>query len=333
MEALAAVPPKAEKTSHTILVVDDTDLNRRILTRLLEAEGFEVVSASCGDEALSILETTPIHLALLDMLMPGMSGLDLCKRMKTRPCWEDIPVIFITAVQGAEHVAEAMEAGAVDYIAKPFNKIEILARVRTHLRLYDALLELERLNRLALDANPLSGLPGNNSIQAALDGCLARRASVTVVYADLDNFKAYNDVYGYLKGDEALLMLAGLLNEKVNVCRENPDHFLGHVGGDDFVLVLPDPVVEKTAYAIATGFDAQVSALYSPEDLARGGIRTKDRKGTEEFFPLMTLSMGGVPLRLRSFTHVQELASACAEVKRRSKQIEGSSLYMDNRHD
>lgn len=333
MEALAERVPQAEEASHTVLVVDDTDLNRRVLMRLLQAEGFHVVAAASGREALSVLETTPVHLALLDMMMPGMTGLELCKRMKERPCWEDIPVIFITAVQGAEHVAEAMEAGAVDYIAKPFNKIEILARVRTHLRLYDALLELERLNRLALDANPLTGLPGNNSIQVAMEGFLARCADVTVFYADLDNFKAYNDVYGYFKGDEALRDLADLLQGKVAVCRENPDRFLGHIGGDDFMFVVPDDEAEATALAIADAFDKRVPALYSPDDVARGGIRTENRKGEEDFFPLMTLSMGGVPLKRRAFTHVQELASACAEVKYRSKMMQGSSLYMDHRHD
>jgi len=299
----------------TILVVDDNPTNLAMLLRLLGKEGFEVLIAENGAEALNIARETIPELFLLDVMMPGMDGYTLCRRLKKDVRLADIPVIFVTAKNETDEIVRGFDAGAVDYITKPIRRAEVLARVRTHIRLHEALVEVERLRELALDANPLTKLPGNNTIAQTIQDAIDRAKPVTVIYADLDNFKAYNDKYSFSEGDRILKAAAQLFQAAIrSVCGK--DEFVGHIGGDDFVIMVPSEHTRKVGEEIIGRFDQSIVAFYNAEDRERGYISTSDRQGNPRRFPIMSVSLAGVHLTECKCSHFLEVAAICAEVKK-----------------
>jgi diguanylate cyclase (GGDEF)-like protein len=318
-----------------VLVVDDTPANLAVLLGMLGDEGYEVIAAENAEEALEILEEELPDIILLDVMMPGMDGYTLCRHLKQQQRLAEIPVIFITAKSGTQDVVEGFAAGAVDYVAKPFQRPEVLARVRNHIRLHEALVELERLNKLALDASPLTGLPGNNTIAKAVEDAISSKADVAVIYCDLDNFKAFNDRYGFCAGDDVIQFSARILKESLERQREaadgGSDGFLGHIGGDDFVLILPSSWAEPFGAEVVRRYDTEVVSFYNDEDRARGHIVAKDRQGVLREFPFVGVTMAGVYLRQRSLEHFLQVASVCAEVKKLGKSVQGSVLVFDRR--
>jgi diguanylate cyclase (GGDEF)-like protein len=203
----------------------------------------------------------------------------------------------------------------LETLARRFNRM--LGRVR-------------QMREMALDSSPLTGLPGNNSIQQRIEAALADGKNAVIVYADIDSFKAYNDVYGFEAGDRAIRMTAEMLQDAL-AGLGNVDGFLGHIGGDDFVAVVPDGEAEGFAVTVCAEFDLRVKRLYREKDVKRGGIRAVDREGKERRFPFMSISLGAVCLARGRFRHFSEVASVAAEVKKAAKGKRGSSYVMDRR--
>ena len=191
-------------------------------------------------------------------------------------------------------------------------------------------LELEKLYSMALDANPMTGLPGNNSVAAAITRAMQDGRSACVVYTDLDNFKAFNDKYGFALGDEVIRFTADLLKRSV-VATESEDAFIGHIGGDDFVLLVPSEKYREIVNFIIQEFDARIGAFYEARDLAQGFISSINRKGGTETFPIMSISMAGVDLSISRYCEYMEVNDACAELKKKSKSIPGSAFSLDLR--
>jgi diguanylate cyclase (GGDEF)-like protein len=263
--------------------------------------------------------------------MKGMDGYVLCERLKEDNRLLNVPVIFVTERPDADDIDRAYAAGGVDYIVKPCHLSEFLARVRTHIHLYRLYLENERLRQIAIDSSPLTHLPGNNTVVATIQDAIDRDQDVCVIHADLDNFKAYNDRYGFAEGDELLLFTAETLQTAVRkVCGENQG-FLGHIGGDDFVLLLPAEHAMAVGEEIIRRFDDGASNFYSDPEAEQGFIVSEDRQGVRSVFPLVTISLGGVQLRQRRFKKYIEVADVCAEVKQRAKRLPGSNLFIDRR--
>ena len=313
-----------------IFIVDDAEQDLRIHAATLRAHGWDVVTASNGEEALLLVEADVPDLFLIAAKMEAMDGFALCEHLKQDARLINVPVIFVTAKPDSEDIDRGYAAGGVDYISKPCHLSEFLARVRTHIRLYHLLQEVARLEDVAIDANPLTHLPGNNSIVAKIQEAVDQGLDKTVLYADLDNFKAYNDKYGFSDGDDLLLFTAETLQTAIRtVC--HGDTFLGHVGGDDFVIMTDASEAEALAEQVLKQFDLGAPAFYSDEDAERGSIDTTDRQGNPVQYPLASLSMGGVRLRHYRFTLYLEVASVCAEVKHMAKQVAGSNLFMDRR--
>ncbi|MBI4227337.1 MAG: diguanylate cyclase [Candidatus Omnitrophica bacterium] len=192
---------------------------------------------------------------------------------------------------------------------------------------------LVRLRAKAEDANPLTKLPGNRAIQEAIERRIAGKQLFVAVYADLDHFKAFNDHYGIGAGDEAIKLTAKVLQDALK--RGNPSDFLGHEGGDDFVLLTTPDKVEAVTRVICAEFDQRIRALYTPEDAARGKILATDREGKPREFPLMTLSLAGVTNAHRPITAYAEVTGIFSEVKLRAKRMSqesaASSFALDRR--
>ncbi len=319
-----------EPNGHTILIVDDNIQERNILGVTLQAQGYRVLTAPGGDGVGSVMREHDPGLVLIAANMATTNGFQLCRQLKSNPATKSVPVIFITTGRDPTVIDQTFASGAVDTIIRPCHLNEFLSRVRTHLELRQLLIEIQKLRELDIDANPLTHLPGNNSITTAIQKALDEARDEVVIYTDLDNFKAYNDAYGFGAGDDVLLFNAETLYTALRtVCPGQG--FLGHVGGDDFVILVPAGAAEELGQRIIEVFDAGVPNLYNSEDQQRGSILATDRRGSQQRFPLLSISMGGVALRSYGFKRFVEVATICAEVKHAAKQIPGSNLFMDRR--
>jgi diguanylate cyclase (GGDEF)-like protein len=192
--------------------------------------------------------------------------------------------------------------------------------------------ELIKMKERAENANPLTKLPGNIVIHEQIDNRIKENKQFVVIYCDLDNFKAFNDKYGIAKGDEAIKLTAEVFKAAAKASG-NPDDFVGHEGGDDFILVTTPEKAQAIADYIIREFDKQARSLYSQEDLQAGFIIAHARDGTVKQFPIMSISLAGVTNVHREIASYGEVTNIAAEVKKKAKAIEGSVFVMDKRHD
>lgn len=190
--------------------------------------------------------------------------------------------------------------------------------------------KLEQLYSLALDANPMTGLPGNNSVREAITKAIDSGEPCCVIYADLDNFKGFNDKYGFARGDKAILFTATTLKNSISASRFQ-DAFIGHIGGDDFVLIVPSDLSQKIVHTIIQEFDHKVIQFYDEHDAANGFISSVNRKGSPENFPIMSISMAGVDLAQGKYSGYFKVNDACAELKKKAKSEPGSCFHIDKR--
>jgi diguanylate cyclase (GGDEF)-like protein len=210
-----------------------------------------------------------------------------------------------------------LTAGADDYVLKPFDPMELVARVRSTLR----------RSREMRAISPLTGLPGNVQIEDEIRHRHAAGEPIAVCYADLDNFKGYNDRYGFLQGDRAIVYTADMLRE---VAGSFPGSFLGHIGGDDFILVVQAEEAESACQKAIELFDSGVTALYEPEDAERGYVMVEDRRGRLMRYPILTLSVG-VGLNEEGIRDYREIVDAATEMKSFAKRQAGSVYAIDRR--
>lgn len=192
----------------------------------------------------------------------------------------------------------------------------------------DLLIHATQVNlQTAMAANPLTGLPGNNVIEREIENCIQENKTYTIFYLDLDNFKAYNDVYGFEKGDQVIKTMADVLQEY----REK-DSFVGHIGGDDFVLIVKRNVNEKYAHSIEAEFKKRAILLYNSEDRERGYIVSTNRAGEVEQFPLVTVTIVGITEKDERFHSQYELSQELAKRKKQKKKINKEKALFHNKH-
>ncbi len=303
-----------------VLVVDDDADIARFVALNLELEGFEVRIAHDGVEALAAVEVWLPELVLLDVMMPRLDGVDTCRRLRSDPLTANLPVIMLTAKSLSADKVLGLTAGADDYIVKPFDTLELVARVRSTMR----------RNAEMRAVSPLTGLPGNHRINEEIAARMATGQNFAVCHADLDNFKAFNDRYGWLRGDDVISLLATAL-KTASTQVGDPPTFLGHVGGDDFVLVCHPEQVEPVCTRAIDLFDAQVPRLYDPVDAERGYIAVHDRQGTERHHPLVSVSVGVAVTGRRVFRDHREIVAVATEMKSVAKRRLGSAVAIDRR--
>ena len=303
-----------------VLVVDDDPDIAKFIEINLQLEGFDVRLAHDGQQALDEIAVSMPDLVLLDVMMPRIDGVEVCRRLRADPATAHLPVIMLTAKSLSADKVVGLTAGADDYIIKPFDTLELVARVRSTLR----------RNAEMRAASPLTNLPGNARIDQEIAARLASGEPFAVCYLDLDNFKAFNDRYGFLRGDDAILALGRALRTAVS--EEGPPRpFLGHIGGDDFVIVcLPDHADALCRRSLEI-FDAMVPSLHDPEDVQRGTIELTDRKGEQRRFPLLSVSAGIATNERREFGDHRSVVAVATEMKNVAKAATGSAVAIDRR--
>ncbi|MDI6605654.1 MAG: response regulator [Candidatus Omnitrophota bacterium] len=305
-----------------ILIVDDDPDIRDVLRLTLSEENYELSEADDGEEALKAINTRPLDLVLLDYKIPKIDGRQVCRLVKKDLLLRHLPIIMITGKGDITDKVGGIDAGADDYIVKPFEPQELLARIRMVLRRSAA----------DLEANPLTRLPGNVSILNELSKRLQSKAQFCVCYIDLDKFKAYNDTYGFEHGDEVIRETARILI-RTSQSAGNPEDFIGHIGGDDFVIITTPDAMDKLCKAIIADFEKISPSFYNERDRQAGFIVARDRKGKEEKIPLLSISIGVVSNQTRKIDHVGQIGEIGAELKAIAKSMERSNYVKDQRKD
>lgn len=228
------------------------------------------------------------------------------------------PIVVISSRKDQEHIIEILKNDVEVYLNAPINN-EILY--------YTIMNIMKLLNRNRM-VSPLTGLPGNVQIQAEMKKRLTNKEKYAMMYIDLDNFKAYNDTYGFSNGDEIIKFTARLISKYV---MKNDENFVGHIGGDDFVAIVEDEDYEKICQNIIAEFDKCIEKFFTKEDVERGYIEVENRKGIMEQFPLTTISVGVVEVTSERFKNTLEIGEAGAAVKHLAKTIFGSTYVIDRR--
>jgi diguanylate cyclase (GGDEF)-like protein len=305
-----------------ILLVDDDPDILDVLEIALHDENYEILKAMDGEEALKIAKSKPLDLVLLDYAMPKMNGRQVCQELKKDLLLRHVPIIMLTGKGELDDKVSGINAGADDYIVKPFEPKELLARIRMALR----------RTEIDLEANPLTRLPGNVSILNELSQLIKSKLLFAVCYIDLDKFKAYNDKYGFEHGDEVIRETARIL---IRAAKEfgNPNDFIGHIGGDDFVIVTTPDAADNLSRKIIADFEKAVPSFYNETDRKNGYIIACDRQGKEQKIPLLSISIGVVTNETREIKHVAQIGEIGAELKEAAKRLERSNYIRDKRKD
>ncbi len=305
-----------------ILVVDSNLSNGEEIKRLLEDIKHNIIVYEVGSSihAIDSIYGDPPNLIIINSSLEGEGGMELCGRIKSDIVFGHLPIILLVdTVEQCNNIDWEM-APADEYIVKPFNPTEVINRV------YLTFARTERV----WDANPLTRLPGNHSIMKEMQRRLDNNLYFVVAYVDLDFFKAYNDKYGFLRGDEIIKMTARILTNKIREI-DSPETFAGHIGGDDFVLIVPSDKADVMCESIIKNFDLIIGNFYDEEDRIRGHIDSTNRKGEKERFPIMSISIGAVTNEHRDIKHIGEISALAAEMKKYSKTIKGSNYSKDVR--
>jgi diguanylate cyclase (GGDEF)-like protein len=307
-------------TNDNILVVDDDLDIARYVELNLSLEGFTVHVAHDGTEAVQKALALRPDAVLLDVMMPGLDGYEVCRRLRSNARTSHSAIIMLTAKALSADTVVGLTSGADDYISKPFDPPELVARVRAALR---------RAKQLR-DLSPLTGLPGNSEIVRQVDQLLADHTPFALAYADLDEFKGYNDRYGFVRGDDAIRATADVLMDVItrfpgDVC------FLGHIGGDDFALLVCPDDAEELSKSIITDFDAMAPTLYEAEDAARGYIEIEDRRSHRRRVGVMTISVGVSTTAHRDLESSSQASAIATEMKMAAKQERQSAYRIDQR--
>ncbi|MCX7641168.1 MAG: response regulator [Elusimicrobiales bacterium] len=303
-----------------VLFADDQIELLVLIKETIEKAGFLVLTAVDGNEAIEKTYQFNPDVLILDYDMPVKNGLEVASVIKSNPLYSNMPVIIVTAKTDKQTKIKGLLMGIDDYITKPVDTDELIARLKM----------IVKRNKQVLDSNPLSKLPGNPSIQARVEKAIEKGEKFAVLYIDLNNFKAYNDVYGFEAGDNVIKTVANIL---VNIIMPTPNStdFIGHIGGDDFIVITSIEKAEDIAKKIINNFNQIVPSFYNETDRKNGFIVTRDRQGNITQFPLMGIAIGIVHnlyKPLKSYAQVSHIGS---ELKKAAKSASISTYVIDRR--
>ena len=297
-----------------ILLADDSHAIRFLVSEILTNAGFTVIEAEDGQEALEKTYKENPDLLILDYEMPKKTGFEVVREVRSRTA----PIIIFTAVSDKSTKLEGLGLDIDDYLTKPADEDEIVARVKL----------LLKRNKQKMDCNPLTRLPGNPSIQARVEAEIANGRPFAVLYCDLNNFKSFNDKYGFEAGDRVLKTEADLI---VRAAEQDPTSFVGHIGGDDFIVVCSFDKAEAIAQQIAAKTDELAPTFYNDEDRANGYMISTNRKGETEKFKFLSIGIGIVHNTKRPLTSFAMVSNIGSELKCLAKKHEEGSFYVMDR--
>lgn len=286
-----------------------------LLQLRLQSRDYQVTSLCRGCDALSSIFSDPPDLVIVDLSTDSDDRTAMILALRGDSYFSTIPVIGLVTPAAAEQL-QWENCPLDDFLYLPIGYGELFNRIS---------LALFRIKRI-FDSNPLTHLPGNTSIQRAIDEALGK--PLAVCYVDINHFKPYNDAFGFAHGDEVLRMLARIM---FNAVRESGGGFCGHIGGDDFVHIVPMERATAVSQTIIDHFDQIVLDLYDEETRGRGFYNGVNRKGEEEQFPLLSISIGVVPTDAPHIQHYVRITEVAAELKMKAKESRKSCCVVAGR--
>ena len=302
-----------------IYIIDDDDSSIVIFRELFRNDPeYKFISVKTQQIDLALKNIPSLIVINEDAI--DRDVIDLCRKIRKDEDNTITPVIVVSSKRSREHRVRILRESVEYFIKKPVDEQYLYYTVKN----------LNRLLSSNRRVSPLTGLPGNVQIHAELKKRIGRGESFSVLYVDLDNFKAYNDVYGFLKGDQIIEFTADTIVNSVN-SNELENTFVGHIGGDDFVAIVPGTNCEKLCQNIISHFDSNVLRYFTEEDVEKGYIEVANRKGIIEQFPLTSVSIGVVVADKGRFHNILEIGEVGAQVKHAAKSVMGSSYAIDKR--
>jgi len=310
----------ADKQRALIFSLNDQPLPGYVEEWLLGL-GLPVLPVNTSDDLLSVALRGRPRVVVFDARVGTETVFAASKRLKADSYTAVLPCVMVSASDDTAFAA-AFAAGADEVIRESLGMDEARIRLESMLRRSDR----------DLTVHPSTRLPGAVEIEADITRRLAGDALFAMCYADLDHFKEYNDRYSYYDGDRCIRILAKVLHDVVKgLCRD--DGFVGHIGGDDFIFVIPMAAVPEVCAEIVSVFDTLIPYQYSEQDRRAGYFFGKDRRGQLHRVPLMTVSIGVVTNEKRTFTHAAQMSELATEMKSYAKTLPGSVYTIDRRTD
>lgn len=302
-----------------IYLIDDGNELKNKLVELFKNEKDYKFKKAKTTQIENVLKNIP---ALIIINEDGIDEdiISLCNQIRSNEDNSITPIIVISSNKEKQHRIKILQTCVEHYIKAPIDEEYLYYTVKNVIRLLDT-------NRRV---SPLTGLPGNVQIQAEMKKRLLNKEEFAILYIDLDNFKAYNDVYGFLNGDEIIKFTARCILNHIHDT-EGEDNFVGHIGGDDFVAISANINCEEICQNIILEFDQGVLKFFNEEDVEKGYLEVPNRKCILEQFPLTSISIGVVVADKGRFHNVLEIGEVAAQVKHMAKVIPGSSYIIDRR--
>lgn len=304
-----------------IYIIDDSDELRKVTMELFKKEKeykFKKVNTKNIDDALKNIPS----LIIINEDEVDENIIEICKKIRLNEDNSITPIIVVSSNKEKEHRIEVLKECVEHYIKAPIDQEYLYYTIKNVIRLLDT-------NRRV---SPLTGLPGNVQILAEMKKRLLNKEDFVMLYLDLDNFKAYNDVYGFLNGDEIIKFTARTISNNIDKLSCSGNTFVGHIGGDDFVAIVSEADdYEKICQNIIAEFDKGVLKYFNEEDVKKGYLEVPNRKCIVEEFPLTSISIGVVVAHRGRFHNVLEIGEVGAQVKHLAKTTMGSAYSIDRR--
>lgn len=302
-----------------IYIIDDDESSIIIFRELFKNDSdYKFISVKTQDIDVALKNIPALIIINEDAI--DRDVVEICRKIRRDEDNTITPVIVVSSNSNREHRLKILNESIEYFIKKPVDERYLYYTVKN----------LNRLLSINRRISPLTGLPGNVQIHAELKKRISKREDFSVLYLDLDNFKAYNDVYGFLKGDQIIEFTSRVILTCIHRNAEEGG-FVGHIGGDDFIAIVPYTNIEKLCQDIITTFDVSVKKFFTDEDLERGYIEVPNRKGIIEKFPLTSISIGVVVAEDGRFHNILEIGEIGAQVKHAAKSVMGSSYAVDRR--
>ena len=304
-----------------IYVLDEDDeLKTKMVEIFKKEKENKIKRVSVEDLHKAMSEMPDLYLVNEDAISKIIDPISIYKKIRDDIDNARTPIVVLSSNEDNEHVIEILKHNVELFLPNKIDERIIYHSINNLLRLLNS-------NRMV---SPLTGLPGNVQIQAEMKKRLTRNKDFALLYLDLDNFKAYNDTYGFSNGDEIIKFTARIIMKNV-MGEENEDNFVGHIGGDDFVAITNVEDCEVICQNIIAEFDKQVTKYFDDSDIERGYIEVENRKGIMEQFPIVSISIGVVEVNKERFKNTLEIGEAGANVKHLAKTIWGSTYVIDRR--
>ena len=302
-----------------IYIIDENNDLKSKLAELFKKESDYKFKKAKTKDIDTVLKNIP-SLIVINEDGIGENAVNICNKIRQNEDNSITPIIVISSAKDRKHRLEILQACVEHYIKTPIDEEYLYYTIKNIIRLLDT-------NRRV---SPLTGLPGNVQIQAEMKKRLLNKEEFAILYVDLDNFKAYNDIYGFLKGDEVIKFTSRCILNHLSDS-ETEYNFIGHIGGDDFVAITSNIECEKICQDIILEFEKGILKYFNEEDVEKGYLEVPNRKCVIEQFPLTSISIGVVIIDKGRFKNVLEIGEVAAQIKHVAKTTPGSAYAIDRR--